>query len=427
MADKPTDTRSPQEIIDGMKQAEQTQAMDAYNVGFTMESPEAIREQKTTEWEAGKARKSKDQTRWEAGQKQTLSDDFWKAVDAADPAMLALGAAGGQAVKAATPIVKEVMDKGFDIKSEATEHAGRYSKAAKSLAAAEQHTDAVDAYNKRRGVHGPLLATKWPEKELSLDITRKLFKIRALSDFGPHDAAQTAEVAQLRTEIKDLAASSEDPGLSRAADDMLKEFDRANEAYREITHTRPGTPVFATEIEGQKMHTTKGRGPWGKSSAFHRAQMEEVLAKANLDALATPNYLQAAEETSAKAGRAAKAARAAKGLGTAAVTAATAPALAGLAPAILGLQAMAEYGQPDKTIAYMAFRGLRRPVEHRDLGPDLIEYLNDNPHELSKLHSVGAVSTDLVEEITGSVPAKPAKAATPRRTTPGTGTSPKVY
>ena len=351
MADETTDTRSPQEIIDGMKRDEQTQAMDAYNVGFTMESPEAIREQKTTAWKAGKERTSKDQTRWEAGQKQTLSDDFWKAFDATDPAMMALGTAGNQAVEAlAKPSVEIAKEKLEDarIKRAQQERWNQWAKA---------HPKAQNS-------------VRWEEMQREI--------------FTEKPSAEQLQNLRLKT-----------------GDDYIRSYDH----WKNVDDS-----VQRMLAEGRGPNTKGLPAEW---TPDERRQFQKYLDQSwetarlkgdKLDKVIQKHTLQEMAEKAAKV----RSVQVAAKLGKAAATAGAAPVFAGFAPAVLGLQAMTEYGQPDKTIAYMAFRGLRRPVEHRDLGPDLIEYLTDNPHELSKLHNVGAVSTDLVEEITGKVPPNPA-------------------
>ena len=481
MADKPTDTRSPQEIIDGMKQAEQTQAMDAYNVGFTTESPEAIRERQTAEWEAGKARKSEDQARWEAGQKQAYSEDFWKFADATDPAMLAAGTAGAYALKSATPLVDTVLGRNAprtildEMKqAEQTQAMSRFAAHPQSSIVRQGPFGAQSDISERwspenmermeqkriqaaQEIMSPNIRPLNPDAALDRLPSEFLDTLTAVVRGSDAQEIVTQAEEAVRTAATKLPNPQERAEFIRIIDGMqqasrysqehqqyVKELEALNQKRGRLVGDNKSIRLVQPIDDALKQYNNALTNSRAAMESAHSAllmtpdlqspKMKESIAKEAAESmpmtLSTEDFLARldADPMAQLNKQIAKAAKTSKKLGRAAAGLATAPALAVLAPSILAVQSMMEQvAAPDekypRIVAHMAFKNnLKRPVESSDLSPTLIQFFQDNPQHALRLYYAGAVSTDFVEEITGKVPAKPST-PTPRPPSGMTGGS----
>ena len=336
--------------------------METYDVGFTMEDPREIERKAQEEWEAGQAREAGDLERFAVGRDASQSEDFWGALDASDPLMLAVGKAAGAAGGLATP--------GEIKKAESAQELLESIKMDAVRSARSSLGGATGALNRRTEAlvgAGVDIPTVFPDLNVAQE--------RALTGSG-HPVS-----SRYRDKMVSAAKGAKVPGM-KITGRMNAPLNWAmNKVLTEGSGgvDRPNAQVLDEMVERFIRDKTQERAFWSAEKRRRRALVTAATA----------------DHAAIKASRLANIGKGAlRGAGKV-VGLAGGVAGAAFMPSIIALKELGATGELDKTLGHMSYNLMGRPLNENDLSPETYDELVSDIGLAEKLFDVGVLSSDL--------------------------------
>tara|TARA_R100000458_G_scaffold59949_2_gene73151 strand:- start:6154 stop:7341 length:1188 start_codon:yes stop_codon:yes gene_type:complete len=356
----------------------------SYDVGFTMEDPADIRARAQAEWEEQQLIDAEDIDRWSAGRDASTSQEFWDALDAADPISFAVAGGFGSAT-ATSPKTWREAGRVHEAKAEDLEKIVRSKEASRRAAVGARNRR--DKMLQQLGVETPTDSAFINEKQSDAFFS-------ALPDKKKTGLVPTKRTAFFEDQMIEGALSKRPPGFFRPRA-------KGNLYWAMNIAINEGVPGFNPRLSPAAAHTEDwirdNTRKFVREKSFERADYTRQIAQRRA--------LVASAQADLAAHNANKFMKVAKGVGGKALkVAGIAGGAAGAAfmPTFMAMKKMAQQGKLDATLAYMSYDLKGGPLEESDLTESSFNELSEDIPMADKLYEAGVLSTDLHRRVLSS-------------------------